>query len=268
MPALSVLILTEDSSPSAHETWTKLARKLLQLVEEHTRTNHVHFQPAEQATRLGVRANLWKSWKSPNPRDQRPLRNLRRRLANKVLEDRVPGYVLFHFDGDRPWSESDSCENGRKFEEFKQSLRSEVEDNLRARNLPSDTAAVDERLSRICPATPFYSIESWLYQSTQRLRELCQQRCGKHLELIAEWEADRARLEEVLKPKEKLCIGSRNNPELAESFTRRLAEDLYLLGQSFHATVERLQLCPGLQAALRATWDPTPREAPSSTQAP
>lgn len=131
-PALSILILTEDSSPSAHETWTKLARKLLLLVEEHTRTNHVHFQPAEHATRLGVRANLWKSWKSPNPRDQRPLRNLRRRLANKVLEDRVPGYVLFHFDGDRPWSESDSCQNDRKLEEFKQSLRSEVEDNLRA----------------------------------------------------------------------------------------------------------------------------------------
>lgn len=253
-PALSILILTEDSSPSAHETWTKLARKLLQFLERDMRTNHVHFEPAEQATRLGVRANLWKSWKSPNPRDQRSLRLLRRTLATKVLEEGVPGFVLFHFDGDRTWGNRDTSENDGKFDAFVQGLRSEIEERLRERNLPADRAAVEARLLRICKVVPYYSIESWLYQNTPRLRQLCQDGCGRHLDLIAQWEGERSRLDEVLKPKEQICIGSRKNHELAATFTHQLADELYLLGQSFHATVERLHSCPDLREALRATW--------------
>lgn len=57
-----------------------------------------------------------------------------------------------------------------------------------------------------------------------------------------------------MKPKKQLCIGSDENHELATTFTHDLADELHLLGQSFHATVERLQSCPGLEEALRATW--------------
>jgi hypothetical protein len=252
-PALSILILTEDSSPSGHETLTKLARKLLQLVDRH-KSNRIHFEPAEPEARLAVRANLWRSWEAPHPRNERSIRILRRTLATKILEEEIPGYVLFHFDGDCPWSEHRAATNTAKFESFREGLRVQVEENLRRRNLPSDRAAVDDRLLRICPVIPFYSIESWLYQNTQRARELCEQACGKHLELIARWEADRSQLDEVIKPKEQLCFGSRKNHELAETFTHQLADELYLLGQSFHAAVERLQACPGLQVALRATW--------------
>jgi hypothetical protein len=256
-PALSVLVLTEDSSASAHDTLVPLARKLLQFVDRHTRSNHVYFEPAEREAALAVRANLWRSWQAPHPTNERSIRILRRTLATRVLEDDVPGYVLFHFDGDCSWSDRGSSENARRleaFERFVEGLRSIIVEHVAKHRLPLDVAEVDRRLRRICAVVPFYSIESWLYQNTDRARALCQERCGRHVELIGQWQHDRALLDDVVKPKQQLCIGSNENPELAKTLTHRLADELYQLGQSFHATVERLQSCPGLREALRATW--------------
>jgi hypothetical protein len=258
--ALSVLVLTEDSSPSVHDTLVPLARKLLQFVERHTRSNRVHFEPAEPEARLAVRANLWRSWEAPHRSNERSIRILRRTLATKILEPEVPGYVLFHFDGDCSWSEREAPEHAWKFESFSsfvQGLRPIVEGYMQKLGLPLDDAEVESRLSRICAIVPFYSIESWLYQSAH-LRTLCQNGCGKHLVLIDRWHTDRALVDEVREPKTLLCVGSRGNQALAASFTHELADALYLLEQSFHATVERLQSCPGLADVLRATWSAPP----------
>ena len=254
---LSVLILTEDSSPSAHDTLVPLARKLLQFVDRHARSNRIHFEPVEPEARLAVRANVWRSWKAPNPRDERSIRILRRTLATKVLEKGPPGYVLFHFDGDCSWSARELHENAHRLESFSgfiESIRPAIQNSLRERNLPLDDAAMGTYLRRICAVVPFYSIESWLYQNTEQACRMCQQRCGKHVQLIRQWERNRELLDEVVKPKQQLCIGSEENRALAETLTHQLADDLYLLEQSFHATVERLQSCPGLADALRATW--------------
>ena len=122
-----------------------------------------------------------------------------------------------------------------------------------------------DRLDRVREVVPYYSIESWLYQSTARLRELCQAGCGKHLDLIDQWEANRTLLDEVRKPKDQLCVGSTKNRDLAESISRGISKEIHDARCSFHATVEHIQSCPGLQAALRATWDPAAEDAPSST---
>jgi hypothetical protein len=262
-PALSILVLTEDSSPQAHETISALARRMLQLVDEDTATHRIRFQPTE--ARRAVHANRWQS------RHHHPeLVDLKREIARKILEDEVPGYVLFHFDGDRPWSERHASTTIEKFRQFIRGLRPLVEQNLRARGLLRNgddvDAIVDDRLGRVREVVPYYSVESWLYQSTARLRELCQAGCGKHLDLIGQWEADRTLLDEVRKPKEQLCIGSTKNRDLAESITRGLSRKLRDTRCSFHAAVERLQSCPGLQAALRSTWDLPP--VPSSEQRP
>jgi hypothetical protein len=256
-PALSVLVLTEDSSPSAHDTLVPLARKLLQFVDRHTRSNHVYFEPAEREAALAVRANLWRSWEAPHPTNERSIRILRRTLATKVLEDDVPGYVLFHFDGDCSWSDRESYENARRleaFEKFVEGLRSIIEEHVAKHCLPFDAVEIDRRLRRVCAVVPFYSIESWLYQNTKRACELCEERCGKHVALIEEWRHRRSFLDDIVKPKKQLCFGSDENLELAKSFTHELADELYQLGQSFHASVERLQSCPGLREALHATW--------------
>lgn len=144
--------------------------------------------------------------------------------------------------------------NTKKFELFIESLRHDVETNLTQRGLPSDASAVQSRLDRICAVTPFYSIEAWLYQNTTCARELCERGCGRHLELIERWERDRGLLDELTRPKQALCIGGRENAELAEGFTAALADALYELGKSFHETVERLERCPGIRDALRETW--------------
>lgn len=250
-PALSILVLTEDSSPHAHETISAVARRMLQLVDEHTATHRIRFQPTE-APRV-ARANMWQS-KRPHP----DLVDLRREIARKVLEDEVPGYVLFHFDGDRPWSERQASTTAEKFQQFIGGLRPLIEQNLRDRGLLGDgddvDVAVNDRLERIREVVPYYSIESWLYQNTARLGELCRAGCGKHLDLIEQWQADRTLLDEVRKPKDRICIGSTRNRDLAEGIKRRIAKEIQGAQRSFHATVERLQSCPGLREALRATW--------------
>jgi hypothetical protein len=257
-PTLSLLVLSEDGSSHAHRTVVALTTRMLRLVDPHAQTHRIHFEPAEDSLRLGVRANLWKSWRGPNRRDQRAIRNLCRKLAAKILEEDVSTFVLFHVDGDRPWCERDTSENVVQFKAFVQSLRPLVEKNLRDRGLLTDKddaqALVAERLGRICPVTPYYSIEAWLYQNTARARELCQQGCGKHVAVIDQWERDRASLDEIRKP--KLGCAKIHNDLLAESFTAALADILYALGKSFHHTVKRLQSCPGIAQALRATWDP------------
>jgi hypothetical protein len=250
-PAVSMLILTEDSHPRAFQTIRLLAPKLLRLVHPDTATHRILFEPGKN-TKGSTRANRWKS---KNPQDHALRADLLQELATKVLEDDVPGYVLFHIDGDRPWSQHESSENVQKFDAFVQLLGPTVEGALKRRGLPAAEADVQARLRRICRVTPFYSIEAWLYQNTKRVRELCQQRCGKHLELIGGWERDRLLLDELERPKKLVCIQNDENHDLANSFTHQLAGELYLLGQSFHHTVELLQSCPGLQAVLRATWD-------------
>lgn len=251
--ALSLLVLSEDGF-SAFETLRALAPKLLRLVHPHAATHRIRFEPGEK-TRSITQGNLWKSkdrWHHAARAD------LLQELATKILEDDVPGYVLFHVDGDRPWNQRESSENVQKFDAFVQRLGPTVADVLKRRGLPSTETDVQARLRRICRLTPFYSIEAWLYQNTERARVLCQRRCGKHLEIISRWEADRRQLDEFSQPKGHLCFGNHENLELATSFTHELANELYRLGQSFYATVERLQSCPGLEDALRATWTEEP----------
>lgn len=251
-------MLTEDSSPSAHDTLVPLARKLLQFVDRHTRSNQVYFEPAEREAALAVRSNLWRSWEAPHPTNERSIKILRRTLATKVLED-----------GDCAWRDRDSSENARRleaFERFVEGLRAIIEEHVAKHGLPFDAFEIDRRLRRVCAVVPFYSIESWLYQNTKRARELCQERCGKHVELIGQWQHTRALLDDIVKPKKQLCIGSDENHELAKTLTHQVADELYELGQSFHATVERLQSCPGLQAALRATWSADTNDASGSQQ--
>ena len=94
-----------------------------------------------------------------------------RTIATKL--GREDGFVLFHIDGDRTWTDRATSENEAKFDKI---VVARVRQLLQGR--PGSTAEdAEARLSRLFPVMPFYSIEAWLYQHTAVAIRLC---CEKY----------------------------------------------------------------------------------------
>jgi hypothetical protein len=167
------------------------------------------------------------------------------------------GFVVFHFDTDRVWSERDSSENRQKFETIiregvRRILRGEAPLPFSPRpRAPLTTEQIDSALGRLLVLTPCYSIESWLYQATSELLAYCREKHAseEHEKLIGAWAADRTLLDDVSQPKDNAvrCVGDRCNEELAKSFP---AGDVWLAERSFFESVERLRACSALVEAL------------------
>ncbi|HWN71018.1 MAG TPA: hypothetical protein VNM90_25420 [Haliangium sp.] len=245
---MNVLLLSEDGSDDARPTLIALAKKMMQLVDGQCRTNALRFEPPEEATVAIVKGNLWKS---TNRKDEQKVRALRRMLATRLAEE-PRGFVLFHIDGDRRWSERALSENRAQFKRV-------IEDKVRevlAHEQPRWTSAeLDRCMSRLIVLVPFYSIEAWVYQNIERGRALCRRHHGeRHRHQFDGWERDRTAIDEIEKPKETGCLQSKFNRELAESaFPHQAACDA---GASFQAAVQALAACEDLRDALRATWQP------------
>lgn len=154
-PCLSILVLSEDSTPDAHATLEALAKRMLRLVDQHCMTNRIDFEPASRAAATAVRGTSWKTPGHPGRVD------LLRTIATKLMEPDGSGFVLFHVDGDRIWKERDSCEHEEKFE---QAIRLGVEQVLMDRGVPQ--ADREAALFRLVLVMPFWCIEAWCYQNT------------------------------------------------------------------------------------------------------
>ena len=124
-----------------------------------------------------------------------------------------------------------------------------VDDLITANGSAHDKEAIMRRIHLVLP---YWCIESWLYQNTTAGRALCHKHHrGLHADLFEHWEQYREELDEVDKPKDQVCFGSKHNHELAsQGFPARA---VHAVGKSFHETVERLRSSPGLVAALAAT---------------
>lgn len=261
-PLLSVLVLTEDSAKSANDVIVTLVKKMLWLLDPHYRSHLVAFRPADEVSRRVMRGNLWKS---RSPRDQARIVLLGRAIADRLLQSEVPGFVLFHIDGDVSWPRRVDSDNVQRFEGFIQDyVRPSLDRALRAqrqerREPPSDEEiahATEVALRRLLLMVPFYSIEAWLYQNTAETARRCAVSCEVHLDLIKKWEAIPGELDDLEKPKDQLCLGASHNLALAEQgFPAQRAFDV---GKSFSAAVLRLLECEDLTAALARTRTPTP----------
>lgn len=271
-PLLALHVLTEDSAASAHDTLVALVKKMLLILDQACRTHLVAFEPQRDRERKAMHGNLWKS---KRPLDRPKIILLGRSIAEKLLEQDVPGFVLFHVDGDVPWSRHDESENVAKFSGFVQTyVRQALDHALRLQHkdrgeTPTDeviATQVDAALQRLLRLTPFYSIEAWTYQNTAEARRLCEQSCGRHVDAIKRWEDDPGALDEVYQPKdgqEAICLQDRYNLQLAT--TGFPAERAFDAGKSFAETVERLLACDDLCSALHQTRQApplTPRTAP------
>lgn len=274
--ALSILVLSEDSSPRAHEVMSRLATHAFRLVDAAVWAHRIRFEPASDDARRAMRANMWRS---TNSRDHQRQVALRRSIATKLCEHN--GFVIFHFDGDAIWTKRDTCLTKAQFQRLiVDQVRLLVAANIspprnaaqrRRRPLPKRSpadvpeeanadgaaAALDKVMHRLFCFVPFYSIESWLYQHTRKARELC----GKHhasrcAATFDSWEADRGVLDEVDKPKDCCCLGAEHNLDLASDGYP--ACETYDAGKSFFAAVEELRRSDALAAALAATRGPAP----------
>jgi hypothetical protein len=114
-PRLSLLVLTEDSAADAHHVIVALVRKMLRLLDAACRTHLMAFRPANDQSRNAMRGNLWKS---RSPRDRARIIFLGNVIADRLLQEEIPGFVLLHIDGDVPWSQRGDSENVERFDGF------------------------------------------------------------------------------------------------------------------------------------------------------
>lgn len=249
-----ILVLTEDSGKQAQPTLQKLLKESLKLVVEGVDLNPARVRieplPENERARQAVSANQWKE--QPPTRETILLLGL---IAARLLEP--AGFVVFHFDTDRVWTERHASENRQKFEEIicdgvRRILRGEARQPVNPRPRPMLTAEqIETALGRLIILSPCYSIESWLYQATKELHAYCQDRhkSEEHVQRIESWSADRTLLDDVSRPKHEAlpCVADHHNEELASAFP---AEDVWLAERSFHESVERLRACPALLEAL------------------
>ena len=250
------MVLTEDSGAGAYDTVRALAKEMLKLLVPGVRTHRVHFTPlADENARRAMHANLWKS---TNRLDQPNIRLLVRSIITELLKP--DGFVLYHIDGDRPWSEHESSENERAFtSRMLPPIKAGVRDFLQKQ--PHAAAEPGERMKRLRLLVPFYSIEAWLYQNAREARRLCEEEgCKQCAVKLADWEMDRASLDEIPRPKGALCFQDKHNAHLASSGFP--ARDVYDAGASFARTVDGLLECDELTTALERTYAPPEPQSP------
>lgn len=253
-PYLSVLLLTEDRASQADATLEALARKMFRYIDPgcDLQPSKVSFEPATDPARLVARANNWKD------STRRDLAYFRQYIATQL--SLAHGFVVFHIDGDRVYAEHASSENRRKFDEMiRKHVRTILEGpprKRRERTTPVQTPppSVEERLAKLFLLLPCYSIEAWTFQNTTVATRLCRQNpsCpGRCLEHLAKWQADRGALDEVDKPKTKLCFQDKHNAELAGSGYPMAA--VVAAGKSLHDAVKPMRENPALLSALART---------------
>lgn len=211
-PRFSIALLSED-----HErTWRGLrsmVEKLFRRFEDDGFTPRIELLPADANVRPVLIANYWRSTK---PRYEAEKRELWRYLARKISEK--DGFVLFHHDGDTPWSRRHESTARSRFTDEVRTRVAQVLSGERAR--PGERLSPDEiarRMERLVECVPFYSVESWLYQATAHASSLCYQKHrGAHSGSFETWAADRKLLDEVDKPKDVCCLGDEHNEALGK----------------------------------------------------
>lgn len=250
------LILSEDSGKQAQPTLRALMLAAAKLLKPDLDTRLLDLRPLPSGdiAANALRGNAWKE-RRPTPHKTALIRT----IANELEQNR---YVVLHFDADTTWSKRHTSENRSKFEA---QLRAAVKQTLMTprttgKFVPLSEADAQERVSRLFAMSPCYSIEAWLYQATEVLKERCRERHEKtaHLQLIGTWEQNRALLDEVDRPKDTAlpeCVGDRYNEELARHFP---AAEVVEVHKSWNEFISTLRASRSLLQALGADTAVTP----------
>ncbi len=235
----TVLILTEDKA--GWEVVRTIVGKSFQEIDPEANVwpDDLWSRPTEKA----ARAARGSYWKSTAERDEPDRRELIREITTHLLRPR--GFVVFHFDGDEPWSRRGHSENVAKWSRFCVHVAQNIQQHRKDPELVSDT------LSRLLRVTPFYCMESWLYLATNSVLAECTSSHGAaHHDVIRALASVTSQIAEVVQPWKAWCLGKTANDRLVHSFPTMEA---YELQQSFHETMERMMACADLVEALKST---------------
>jgi len=236
-----MLVLTEDSGRDGHATVLALVTKMFRLLDASCETHRIAFEPRNEQAQRAVRGPRWKS---TDARDAADLTTLWATIATRLA---TGGFVSFHVDGDRRWSERASSEHAAKFDAI---VRTRVRNVLRAKRV--SPAEVDALMGRLFAVMPYYSIESWLFQNTRTAIELCRaHHDGRDVERLEAWALDRTSFDEIEKPKETLCLRDQHNLALARNAYP--ADEVYGAGCSFAEAVNLMLANNELLKALAST---------------
>lgn len=232
-------VLSEDGAKDAYAVVCCLTRQIIRFVAPGFPLRSVQLLPLnEKAAQQAVRGNIWKS-RAPQDRPKRIA--LMKTLLNDVLMK--DGFVVFHIDADQIWARREQCLNLRQFEGFVAEICQNLADARDPERTPEKLREAFER--RLLLLVPFYSIESWLYQSTACAVAICDaEHQGKHRDRFIEWERDRALLDDVSQPKDAVVLGGRYNLKLAEAGVP--ARALQEAGRSFARAVDGFRACSEL----------------------
>jgi hypothetical protein len=235
---VNILIMNEDSSPTAYEALRHLIRRICQLLCPDLGTQHLAFSPTPEELEGCVRAG---QWQSSNPRHRRQQVDLAQSIASQIVTDR--GFVAFHYDGDCAWAHRTACVHDPRFET---NVRQRVRALLSART-PAEK--LDEVMSKLLVLKPFYCLEAWTYQNFPRARALCEELGNPPgSELLDAWEAEPGLLDEVVGVPDVFPLHKRHNVALTEKGYP--ADRVYALGKSFAASVDAALSCQPLLEAL------------------
>lgn len=237
---LAVLVLSEDGGDLESKTVAKVVSKLVTVRGERGEPT-IAFEPSED--RVVHEALSGNAWLSRRADHDVKLVALVRLIAEYIASDRV---VLFHYDGDVPWSKRAMAERPAQ---FAARVQSRVRSLLEARFSGDELSG---KLANLVEVVPHYSIEAWAYQAIDEAIALCRKHHrGEHVREFTAWMQHRAAIDELVKPKQALALRSDHNGHLAERLTTKDVIETVAADASLAELVRRLVASPLLKPYVR-----------------
>ena len=234
-PALTFALYSEDRADADRDfaVLHAILFGMLQHLCPALKTNHIKVDPAQPVRKERVCGSFWKEKPGSRPGSQEHRRRLIRDVATAVKRGQV---VFFHVDADAVWAARARCANA--CEHWPLFSR----DVLAVLHRVGSSVRPDELEHALILAMPFWEIESWAFANVARLREILSD--PKDREVLARWEEDLTRLDEIADIKDELSIRDRHTLELVQRKHDFPAAALVAADRSYAAVVGRLQASP------------------------
>ncbi|MDB4930774.1 MAG: hypothetical protein JWM10_3258 [Myxococcaceae bacterium] len=250
-PAAVFVVLTEDTGGSGWKPVVTCIRAMCDLLISGIDWSGVQTIPREDTGAVVLRSLGVKLWRGRGGLAHQSRVRLAQYLADQLINgEGAPRLVFFHLDADLTWKQG-GADQSTTVRQFRDQIEPAIRFWLNARRAV-DLDALMQRLHLVVPA---YSIESWLYQSTERAAELCRERtcAGAHVAQYDAWAADRSLLDDVAAPKDQRalhCLIDADKETLADTLP---VAALRAAGRSFARTFDALADDGALLHALIAT---------------